>query len=113
MSWDYHDYIHVYAQHSHHQESFIVGNKQALIQLRSLIDKALAEGTSKGVFFPSDDEGFDLYVAVVENEDLFQSLEMPYTEQFGDMNHHNYYVNQKDDPNAPFSPIILFPNEEG
>lgn len=50
MSWDYHKYLHIYAQHTHHQESFIVGNKEALLELRNLIDQALKEGEAKGVF---------------------------------------------------------------
>ncbi|WP_145524323.1 hypothetical protein [Virgibacillus sp. SK37] len=112
MSWDYQKYLHVYAQHSHHQESFIVGNREALLELRKLIDIALSNGKSVGDFFPSDDEGFQLYVGVVESEDTFNSLEMPYTEQFGEINHNNYFINLKDDPRAPYSPVILFPDNE-
>ncbi|SDD40873.1 hypothetical protein SAMN05421663_11084 [Terribacillus halophilus] len=108
-SWNYHRYLHVYAQHSHHHESFIVGNREGLVELRDLIDLALANNTSVGGFFPSDDEGYSLYVGLVENEELFQSLEMPYTEQFGEKNNNIYFVNLKEDPKAPYSPIILFP----
>ncbi len=112
MSWNDYKYLHIYAQHAHHQESFIVGNRKALIDLRRKIDQALANGTSIGTFFPSDDEGFQLFVGVVEDEDKFNSLEMPYTEQFGEVNHNNYFLNLKDDSNAPYSPVILFPNTD-
>ncbi|MGN7313393.1 hypothetical protein ACTHQ4_20105 [Alkalicoccobacillus gibsonii] len=112
MSWDYHKYLHVYAQHSQHQESFIVGNRDALVELRNLIDKALAEGTSIGDFFPSDEEGYQVHIGIVEDEEKFNALEMPYTEQFGEINQHNYFANLTNDPKAPYSPIILFPNDE-
>ena len=112
MSWKYHKYLHIYAQHSHHHESFIVGNRKALIELRNLIDKALVNNTSVGNFFPSDEEGYELYVGVVESEDTFNSLEMPYTEQFGENNSHNYFLNLKQDPKAPYSPIIIFSDED-
>ncbi|WP_243290830.1 hypothetical protein [Bacillus sp. FJAT-47783] len=111
MSWKEYKYLHIYAQHSHHHESFIVGNRGALIELRTLIDNALTNNTSMGNFFPSDDEGYQLYVGVVEDEDMFMALEMPYTEQFGERNHHNYFINLKQDPKAPYSPVILFPDE--
>ncbi len=111
-SWKYHSYLHVYAQHSHHHESFIVGNRGALVELRSLIDLALSNNTSVGGFFPSDDEGYSLYVGVVENEEVFQSLEMPYTEQFGEKNSNKYFLNLEEDLKAPYSPIILFPDED-
>lgn len=112
MSWDYHKYLHIYAQHTHHQESFIVGNKEALLELRNLIDHALKEGEAKGVFFPSDEEGYPLYVSLVDNEDSFLSLEMPYTEQFGDYNQSFHFINTKNDPNAPYSPATLLKQDE-
>ena len=112
MSWEYHKYLHIYAQHSQHCESFIVGNREALIELRKLIDKALINDTSVSDFFPSDEEGYELFVGVVENEDIFNSLEMPYTEQFGEYNNNYYFINLKQDPKAPYSPVILFSDED-
>ena len=109
MSWKHQMYLHIYAQHTNHQESFIVGNKQALLKLRDLIDEALVETTAaEGSFFSSDDEGYEVYVGLVKNEEVFQSLEMPYTEQFGDRNDQRHFINLKNDPNAPYDPIILF-----
>lgn len=106
-------YLHLYAQHAHHFESIIVGNKAALIELRNAIDGALATGKGKAHFFASDDEGYEAYVALMneEDEELFQSLEMPYTEQYGDVNTNCYYVNDPKDKNAPYSPAILFKNK--
>ncbi|MFJ6413376.1 hypothetical protein ACIQLG_11370 [Terribacillus saccharophilus] len=104
-------HLHVYAQHSNHQESFIVGNKEALLELRNLIDKALMQGTAaSGKFFSSDDEGYEVYVGMVNDEDVFNSLEMPYTEQFGDKNDHSMFLNLKNDPNAPYDVVTIFEN---
>lgn len=112
MSWDYHKYLQVYAQHTHHQESFIIGNRKGLTELRNLIDKALKEETAMGDFFPSDEEGYQLYVGLVEEEGTFCSFEMPYTEQFGDHNQNFHFVNSNVDPNAPISPVVLFQNKK-
>ena len=51
-------------------------------------------------------------MGVVESEDTFNSLEMPYTEQFGENNSHNYFLNLKQDPKAPYSPVIIFSDED-
>lgn len=109
MSWKHQLYLHVYAQHTNHQESFIVGNRQALLELRNLIDQALIEGkAASGGFFSSDDEGYEMYVATIKDEDVFQSLEMPYTEQYGDHNDHKHFINLTNDPNAPYDVISVF-----
>lgn len=109
MSWKHQLYLHVYAQHTNHQESFIVGNKQALLELRDLIDQALVEGKAVGGgFFSSDDEGYEMYVATIKDEDTFQSLEMPYTEQYGAQNDHSHFINIKNDQNAPYDVITVF-----
>lgn len=104
------NFLHIYAQHTHHKEAFIVGNKEGLLELRAAIDEALINGQGKGDFFPSDEEGYDTYVSLIadEDEDLFNSLEMPYTEQFGDCNSNCHFVNIKKDENAPHPPSILF-----
>jgi hypothetical protein len=110
-------YLHLYAQHSYHQESLIVGNREGLLELRKLIDKALAQGTSvSGSLFSSDDEGYELYVGMVNDEDLFKSFEMPYTAQFGKKNDHSMFLNLKNDPDAPHDVFEIFKNtkkEEG
>lgn len=106
-------YLHVYAQHSYHQESLIVGNREGLLELRRLIDKALVQGTSaSGMFFPSDDEGYEVYVGMVNDEKLFRSFEMPYTEQFGKKNDHSMFLNLNNDPNAPYDVFKIFQNTE-
>ena len=46
-----------------------------------------------------------------DDEALFESIEMPYTAQFGDVNNNTYFVNEKTDSNAPHSPVILLKKE--
>ena len=112
MSWNDFKHLQVYAQHSHHHESFIVGNKQALIELRDLIDQAIKEGEAMGDFFPSDGEGYQLYISLVNDEHTLNSLEMPYTEQYGEKNEHFQFLNLNDDPKSPYHPVTLLKKEE-
>lgn len=96
-------YLHIYAQHSPHDGGVIAGNKLALLELKRAIDKALKEGESEGDFTASDGEGYDLSVVKIEDneQELFDSLEMPYVSQYGDANSHIYYVNGEDDDDLP------------
>ena len=107
-------YLQIYAQHSQHFEAFIVGNREGLLELRKMIDETLKKGTSEGNFFPSDDEGYQAYIALIpdEKEELFQSLELPYTDQFGYGNSNQSYCHETTDEDAPYSPIMLFKDSE-
>lgn len=107
-------YLHVYAQHTPHYESFIVGNEKALLELRTMIDEALKEGESDRYFTPSDGEGYQAFVIKVADDDMtiFESLEMPYTEQFGDFNSNIYFVNDIEDATGPHAPVILLKKNE-
>ncbi|RPF49532.1 hypothetical protein EDD75_0348 [Thermodesulfitimonas autotrophica] len=60
--------LHIYAQTSHHDDAFIVGNRQGLLALRRAIDAALESGQSKDSVFVSDGEGFDVYVILQEGD---------------------------------------------
>lgn len=106
-------YLHIYAQYMPHHESFIVGNRKALLELRRAIDVALIEGESQGDFASSDGEGYEAIVIKVsdDNMELFESIEMPYTEQYGEVNNHMYFVNDTKDTSAPHPPAILLKNK--
>ena len=73
-----------------------------------MIDEALQEGEAVRDFTASDGEDYQSFVIKVSDNDeaLFESIEMPYTVQFGDVNN-TYFVNKKTDINAPFYPVIL------
>ncbi|GLJ01878.1 hypothetical protein [Bacillus sp. YKCMOAS1] len=72
----------IYAQQTHHFEAFILGNRKGLLELRNAIDKALETGCSTSTLFPSDYEGYDVYVALVEEEQRFKKLTTPYVEEY-------------------------------
>lgn len=103
------NFIHIYAQYMPHHESFIVGNKKALLELKKMIEEALQEGEASGDFTSTDGEDYQAFVIKVSDQDeaLFQSIEMPYTAQFGDANNNTYFVNGKTDRDAPYSPVKL------
>ena len=55
----------------------------------------MKEGESEGHLVASDQEGYELYVVKIEDDEqeLFESLEMPYISQYGEVNSHIYFVN--------------------
>ncbi len=56
--------LHVYAQSHEHDEAYLIGTRDALVQLREAIDIALSnkarrrESVSVADFFSSDGEGY-------------------------------------------------------
>ena len=102
-------YLHIYAQQMPHHESFIVGNKEALLELREMINEALKEEESERYFTSSDGEGYQAFVIKIPDDEveLFESLEMPYTMQYGDVNSNIFFVNSSEKPNEPYSPVTL------
>ncbi|MFJ6411301.1 hypothetical protein ACIQLG_00720 [Terribacillus saccharophilus] len=104
------NHLHLYAQTRHHADAFIVGNREGLTRLRDALNKSLEDGQAQAEFFPSDGEGYDTYIKLLndDDEELFESLEMPYSEQFGPTNRNNLYEHQTDDKNAPYNPKGLF-----
>ncbi|VDG98070.1 Uncharacterised protein [Lysinibacillus sphaericus] len=106
-------YLHIYAQNFPHDGAVIVGNKLALLELRRAIDEALKERESEGHVTASDGEGYEAYIFRIEDDEreLFESLEMPYITQYGDVNSHIYFVNGGKE-NKPPNPIgILWEKE--
>lgn len=83
--------IHVYGQHSYHDDVHIVGNKKSLIALRNAIDKAITSKTKseKFVAFTNDGEGFDLEVIFCDEEDKFSRLVSPYFDELSRDNSDN------------------------
>ncbi|MFP7169500.1 hypothetical protein [Terribacillus halophilus] len=96
-------HVQVYAQHRHHDPAFIIGNAEGLRALIRALETALETGCGHATVFPSDGEGYDVLIKKLEplEEKLFESLEMPYTEQYGPQNSHCYYEHRSDDPSAP------------
>ena len=74
--------------------------------------QALDNDTTVGNFFASDKEGYPLYVGVVKDEATFHSFELPYTELVENRNSYTYLHNLKDKNEPPYSPVILFPNDD-
>ncbi|MDI0275201.1 hypothetical protein QGQ84_16615 [Bacillus safensis] len=72
----------IYAQQTHHFEAFILGNRVGLLELKNAIDKALETGSSTAKLFPSDYEGYDVYIALVDDEQRFKKLTTPYVEEY-------------------------------
>ncbi len=78
--------LHLYAQADWHDPAFIVGNRPALLALKAAIERALSdeEGIGKADAFTADGEGYSLYVALNESEQLssldWQGLRLPYTD---------------------------------
>lgn len=95
--------LHIYAQDSWHQEAYIVGNKEGLLELKKAIDQALKLKQGIANVSPTDGEGYEAYVLLVgdDEEDKFHQLKLPYTGKnmdhevvFGDerVNIHHPYV---------------------
>ncbi|WP_226528561.1 hypothetical protein [Metabacillus niabensis] len=59
MSWELKgtNVLHIYAQDAWHQEAYIVGNKEGLLELRNAIDEALKSKEAVAHVFPTDGEG--------------------------------------------------------
>ncbi len=73
--------LHVYSSHAHHDDAFIIGNRDALAALRDAIDSALEGGIAKTDAFICDGEGFSTYVVAVD-EQMGNKLSTPYTADY-------------------------------
>ncbi|MDQ0245320.1 hypothetical protein J2S09_002897 [Bacillus fengqiuensis] len=72
---------HIYGQQMWHDDAFIVGNVTALRELKDAIESALKYGESKATLFPSDGEGYHLYISCLDSEcedKDWQDLQLPY-----------------------------------
>lgn len=70
--------LHIYGQTFQHTPAQIVGTREALEQLRALIDSALANQSAKGEFSVNDGEGYDCEVVCTEN---MAALDTPYSDE--------------------------------
>ncbi|MGM0757660.1 MAG: hypothetical protein ACQETN_16145 [Bacillota bacterium] len=72
----------IYAQQTYHFEACILGNRKGLLELRNAIDRALETGRSVAHLYPSDFEGYETYIALVDDEQRFKKLTTPYVEEY-------------------------------
>ena len=61
------------------------------------------------MFFASDEEGYPLYIGVVKEEAIYNSIELLYTELVVDRHSYPYFHHLKDKKEPPYSSVILFP----
>lgn len=74
--------LHVYAQQLNHDSAWIVGDKQALYELRHAIDLALEAGNTCLEFEVADGESYSLYVAELDTKEMtWEQLDLPYTDR--------------------------------
>lgn len=74
--------LHLYAQQLWHDPAWIVGDKQALYELREAIDHAIKDGNTCLEFETSDGEGYSLYVAELGSKEMaWEQLDLPYTDR--------------------------------
>lgn len=71
--------LHVYSPSMWHDEAGIVGTRDAMVLLRTIIDDALANGRSTFETFAVDGEGYSLHVVCVEPEEL-DGVQLPYVD---------------------------------
>src|SRR3990172_7671329 len=75
--------LHVYSPYAHHDDAVIVGNKEALIRLGGLIERAIHHGIAKSdTMMVADGEGFTLRVVLLDEQfvggETWQQLMVPY-----------------------------------
>lgn len=80
-----------------------MSDKKGLIELRNAIDRALETGSSVAHVFPSDYEGYETYIALVNDEQRFEKLITPYVEEYM----------QEDDAIDPIDIIREYDAEKG
>lgn len=76
--------VHTWQPYAHHEEAYIVGNRDGLIRLRNAIDVALrprdtSDTTVRTEVFIADGEGYDLIIQLVHDTDR---LAVPYTADY-------------------------------
>lgn len=89
---------HMYGQRMWHHSAFLVANETALLELREAIDTALKHKESRLGLFPSDGEGYDMYIKCVEDDFDWEKIELPYHDR-------EYYI---PDDEADCSPPEVF-----
>lgn len=74
------NFCHVYAAEQWHDNSYIVGDENALRGIKTAIDKALTEGRGICTLRPNDDETYQLHILKITNPTIENKLVLPYTE---------------------------------
>ncbi|MCM3712212.1 hypothetical protein [Sporosarcina luteola] len=70
--------LQIYGQQMWHSDAFIIGNRTALKSLRDAIDQALLYGEKRELFYPEDNEAFDLYISCTDDTFDMSQLDPPY-----------------------------------
>lgn len=78
---DENDFLHIYGQRFWHDAGFIVGDRASLTKLKKAIEVALEHEEAKVTMFPSDGEGFDLYIKCMKDDEDWDALASPYHEE--------------------------------
>ncbi|MGE6630561.1 hypothetical protein [Bacillus sp. NPDC077027] len=94
----------LYAQDSWHMEACIIGNKEGLLELRDAIDVALQKKIGVAHLFPADYEGYETYVALVDEDEVFESLCLPYRDE---------YAQSEENALDPFDIVKQYEKEKG
>lgn len=79
---------HIFAQSQWHDEAFLIGNREALTQIRDALNDLLKEEAPKAqqkvTLTTSDGEGYELFCILLDENwqsPVWQSLELPYTDE--------------------------------
>ncbi|KEZ47527.1 hypothetical protein GS18_0219230 [Metabacillus indicus] len=94
---------HIYGQRMWHDNSFLIANKAALMELREAIDVALKHKEAKLGLSPADGEGYDLYIKCVEDDYNWEELQMPYHDR-------DCYVPDEKEERSPFDVFNHYKN---
>ena len=72
--------LHIYAQEAWHDSAFIVGDIEALCQLKFALERALERNLAVSDHFVDDGEGFQVRIMLALPETMEQ-LCVPYTDE--------------------------------
>lgn len=73
--------MHVFGQVMWHDEVQIVADTKALLALKKAVEDALATGSGFSLAFPGDGEGFNVLIAKVDDEKVYDTLAVPYSDE--------------------------------
>lgn len=71
-------YLNIYAQEGCHGEAFIIGQKQALFDLRNAIDVAIDKNMGFSSQFAGDGEGYDIIIMNEDSDETFTEIAVKY-----------------------------------
>jgi len=95
--------LHIYAQVYNHDHAFIVGNKEALENLRNAIQAAIDDTELNCTAFAADGEWYEIKVYREEDEAYWHNSALPYTDKNA--------IGLSDEPNE-IGPWELFKNRQ-